>query len=130
MVDFRGGVIKDLYIVDATDAGTGNDKWDSTTVMEWEVPANRSWLFIGGTVLNSVDATVTVDLYDASDKVVLGLASIAAPGAATRVQFPDSDIGYVHRPIPMATGWYVKMTMGAAQGAAAEANILIIEYTG
>lgn len=124
------GTIKDFYIVDATDVGTGNDKWDSTTVMEWEVPAGYRWDFIGGTVKNSVDATVTVDLYNAADKVVFGLASIAAPGAGARVQFPDSDIGYVHRPIPMFAGWYVKMTMGAAQGAAAEANICVIEYRG
>ena len=123
----KEGRIRDYYVVDATDAAAGNLKWDSTTVMTWTVPDNFRWYFIGGTVLNSVDATVTVDMYDASDKVIYGLASIAAPGAATRVQFPDSDIGYVHRPIPMGPGMYVKMTMGAAQGAAAEANILVIE---
>ena len=126
----KGYIFKDMYIVDAGDTGTGNDKWDSTTVMEWEVPSGKKWLFIGGTVKNSADATVTVDLYDSADKVVFGLASIAAPGAAARVQFPDSDIGYVHRPIPMAEGWYVKMTMGAAQGAAAEANCLVLEWSG
>ena len=126
----KGYIFKDMYIVDATATGTGNDKWDSTTVMEWEVPAGKKWLFIGGTVKNSADATVTVDLYNASDKVILGLASIAAPGATVRVQFPDSDIGYVHRPIPMKAGDYVKMTMGAAQGAAAEANCLVLEWSG
>ena len=124
------GIIKDFYVVDATDAAAGNAKWDSTTVMTWTVPAGYRWDFIGGTVLNSVDATVTVILQNATPKTIYQLASIAAPGAATRVQFPDSDIGYVHRPIPMYAGWSVQMTMGAAQGAAAEANICVIEYRG
>jgi len=119
--------ILENFIVDATDAGTGNDKWDSTTVQEYEVPSGFKWLFYGGSVKNSADATVTVDIYNEADKVVLGLASIAAPGAGVRVQYPDSDIGYVHRPVPMDAGWYVKITMGAAQGAAAEATCLVIQ---
>ena len=123
------GNLVENYIVDATDNGAGNDKWTSTTVQSYTVPDNKRWFFIGGSVLNSVVATVTVDLYNNDDKVVLGIASIAAPGAATRVQYLDSDIGYVHRPIPMEAGWYIKITMGAAQGAAAEATCLVIEVS-
>lgn len=123
-------VMLSYYIVDATDAAAGNAKWDSTTVQTYTVPDNRVWYFYGGSVLNSVDATVTVNLHDAADNIVLGLASIAAPGAATRVQYPDSDIGYVHRPIKMQAGWYIKITMGAAQGAAATATCLVDETHG
>ena len=124
------GVLVDNFIIDATDAGAGNDKWTSTTVQSYTVPAGRRWTFFGGSVLNSADATVVVDMYNAADKIVLGLASIAAPGAATRVQYPDADIGYVHRPITMGPGWYIKITMGAAQGAAAEATCVVLETAG
>ena len=123
----KSGVPISNYIIDATDVGAGNDKWTSTTVQTWTVPANRRWAFFGGSVKNSADATVTVDMYDAAGKIVLGLASIAAPGAAARVQYPDADIGYVHRPIIMGTGWSVKLTMGAPQGAAAEATCYVLE---
>jgi hypothetical protein len=126
-VGLKEGRIRDYYIVDATDAAAGNLKWDSTTVMTWTVPTNFRWYFIGGTVKNSADATVTVIVQNATPKEVYQLASIAAPGIGVRVQFPDSDIAYVHRPIPLAAGWSIKMTMGAAQGAAAEANIHVIE---
>ena len=124
------GTIKDFYIVDATDAAAGNAKWDSTTVMTWTVPEGHRWDFIGGTVKNSADGTVDVIMQNATPKTIYGLASIAAPGATVRVQFPDSDIGSVHRPIPMFEEWSIEMTMGAAQGAAAEANICVIEYRG
>ena len=124
------GTIKDFYIVDTGTLDPGNGAWDSTTVMTWTVPAGHRWDFIGGTVKNSADATVAVILQNATPKTIYGLASIAAPGAGVRVQFPDSDIGSVHRPIPMFAGWSVEMTMGAAQGAAAEANISVIEYRG
>ena len=115
------------YIVDATDVGAGNDKWTSTTVQTWTVPAGKRWWFIGGSVKNSADATVTVDIYDKAGKVMLGVCSIAAPGAGVRVQYPDSDIGYVHRPIPLDTGMAVKLTMGAVQGAAAEATCVVLQ---
>ena len=123
----REGVIVDNFIIDATDTGAGNDKWTSTTVQTWTVPVGRRWAFLGGTVKNSADATVTVDIHNAADKIIYGLASIAAPGATVRVQYPDSDIGFVHRPIMMASEWYVKLTMGAAQGAGAEATCLVLE---
>ena len=123
----HSGALVENYIVDATDTGAGNDKWTSDVVQSYTVPAGKRWYFFGGSVLNSADATVVVDIYNESDKLVLGLATIAAPGAAVRVQYPDSDIGYVHRPIPMDAGWYVKITMGAAQGAAAEATCLVLE---
>ena len=124
------GTIKDFYIVDATDAAATNFKWDSTTVMTWTVPAGVRWEFIGGTVKNSADATVVVIVQNAASKVVYQLASIAAPGATVRVQFPDADIAFVHRPIPLYEGWSIEMTMGAAQGAAAEANIQVVEIRG
>lgn len=124
------GVVIDNFIIDATDTGAGNDKWTSTTVQTWTVPANRRWQVLGGTVLNSADATVTVIIQNATPKTILQLASIAAPGAGVRVQYPDSDIGYVHRPITIPAGWSVKLTMGAAQGAAAEASCLVLETMG
>lgn len=126
----RGGVILGNFIIDATDTGAGNDKWTSTTVQTWTVPADKTWYFIGGTVLNSADATVVVVIQDKTPKTIYQLCSIAAPGAATRVQYPDSDIAYVHRPIPLPAGWSILLTMGAAQGAAAEASCQVIEFQG
>ena len=124
------GILIDGFIIDATDTGAGNDKWTSTTVQTWTVPLKRRWAFLGGTVKNSADATVVVNIHNAADKIIYGLASIAAPGATVRVQYPDSDIGFVHRPIIMGPGWYVKLTMGAAQGAAAEASCQVLETSG
>ena len=124
------GTIKDFYIVDTGTLDPGNGAWDSTTVMTWTVPAGKRWDFIGGTVKNSADATVVVIVQNAASKVIYQLASIAAPGATVRVQFPDADIAFVHRPIPLYAGWSVKMTMGAAQGAAAECNIQVVEMRG
>ena len=124
------GTIKSFYVVDTGTTDPGNGAWDSTTVMTWTVPAGKRWFFIGGTVQNNVDHTVDVDLLDAAGEIAYGLASIAAPGAGVRVQFPDSDIAYVHRPIPMGAGWAVEMTMGAAQGAPANANITVLEVEG
>lgn len=125
----QAGAIQEYYIVDTGSLGTGNDKWKSTTVQEYTVPAGKMWWFYGGSVKNNVDATVTVDIYNSADKVILGLASIAAPGAGVRVQYPDSDIGYVSRPIPIEAGSYVNILMGAAQGATAEATCLVHECT-
>ena len=126
-LNIQAATILENYIVDTGDLGAGNDKWTSTTVQSWTVPAGKMWWFYGGSVKNNVDATVTVDIYNDADKIVLGLASIAVPGAGVRVQYPDSDIGYVQRPVPMEAGWYVKLVMGAAQGAAAEATCLVHE---
>ena len=126
----REGVIIDNFIIDATDAGAGNDKWDSTTVQTWTVPAGRRWAFLGGTILNSASETAVVIIQNATPKTVYQLASIAAPGAGVRVQYPDSDIGYVHRPIMMGPGWSVKLTMGGAQGAAAEATCHVLQMRG
>ena len=123
----RGGEVVSNYIVDTGDLGAGNDKWTTTSVQTWTVPAGKRWWFIGGSVKNSADATVTVDIYDKAAKVMLGVCSIAAPGAGVRVQYPDSDIGYVHRPIPLDPGMAVKLTMGAAQGAAAEATCVVLQ---
>ena len=123
----RGGTVVSNYIIDATDVAATNAKWTSTTVQTWTVPAGKRWWFIGGSVKNSADATVTVDIYDKAAKVMLGVCSIAAPGAGVRVQYPDADIGYVHRPILLDEGMAVKLTMGAAQGAAAEATCVVLE---
>ena len=123
----RGGEVVSNYIVDATSTGAGNDKWTSTTVQTWTVPAGKRWWFIGGSVKNSVNATVTVDILGKAAETMYGLCSIAAPGAGVRVQYPDSDIGYVHRPIPLDEGMAVKLTMGAAQGAAAEATCVVLQ---
>jgi len=123
----REGVPLSNFIIDTGDLGAGNDKWTTTSVQTWTVPANRRWAFLGGSVKNSADATVTVDMYDSAGKIAYGICSIAAPGAGVRVQYPDSDIGYVHRPIIMGAGWALKLTMGAAQGAAAEATCCVLE---
>ena len=123
----RGGTVVSNFIIDATDVAATNAKWTSTTVQTWTVPAGKRWWFIGGSVKNSADATVTVDIYDKAAKVMFGVCSIAAPGIGVRVQYPDADIGYVHRPIPLDEGMAVKLTMGAAQGAAAEATCVVLE---
>lgn len=115
------------YIVDTGDLGAGNDKWTSTTVQSYTVPAGKRWFLYGGVVHTSANATVDVVLYNESDEIVLYLADHAAAGAAAYEEYPTTMIGNVLLPIPMDAGWYVKITCGAAQGAAAEASCLVLE---
>lgn len=122
------GKLVENYIIDTGDTGAGNDKWTSTTVQSYTVPASKRWLLYGGVVHTDANATVDVVLYNDADKTLLYLADHAAAGAAAYEEFPVGTQVPTVFPIPMEAGWYVKITCGAAQGAAAEATCLVLEF--
>jgi hypothetical protein len=128
----RGGVVLGNYIVDATDNGAGNDKWTSTTVQSYTVPANRTWWLYGGSVKRDVDTgtgTLDVSVFDASNHLIQILDQAAHATGTT--PYPDvTYTGYLQFPLPMPAGWYVKIVIGEAQGAAAAATCWITETQG
>ena len=119
------------YIIDTGDLGAGNDKWTSTTVQTYTVPADKRWLLLGGHVKRDTatgTATLAVTLHNASDQHLVTLAS-AADGT-TEVAYPAvASVGRLATPFTMDTGWYVKITIGEAQGAAATASCIVHEFT-
>jgi len=125
----REGIPLSNYIVDATDNGAGNDKWTSTTVQSYTVPSGKRWALFGGNVTRDTatgTATLDVSLYDAADNLVQILDQAADATGTTA--FPDvTYTGYLQFPLPMSAGWYVKITIGEAQGAAAAAVCYVVE---
>ena len=128
----REGVILDNYIIDATDPGAGNDKWTSTTVQSYTVPTGRRWALQGGSVKRDTQtgtATLDVSIFNAADKLIQILSQEA--NAAATTPYPDVTFtGYLQFPLPMAAGWYVKVVVGEAQGAAATATCVVRELQG
>ena len=126
------GVVLSNYIEDATDNAATNAKWTSTTVQSYTVPDNRRWLLHGGVVTRDADtgtATLDVSLYDAADNLVLILDQAAHATGTT--SYPDPTYsGYINFPVLMGTGWYVKITVGEAQGAGAAATCMVEEIFG
>jgi hypothetical protein len=128
----QGGVVMSNYIVDATDNAADNTKWTSTTVQSYTVPSGRHWWLYGGSVNRDADtgtATLDVSLYDAAGNLVQILDQAAHATGTT--PYPDvTYTGYLQFPLPMAAGWYVKITVGEAQGAGATATCYITETQG
>ena len=126
------GVLIDNYIVDATDNGAGNDKWTSTTVQTYTVPVNRRWALDGGTVTRDTStgtATLDVSIFNAADKLLLILDQAADATGTT--PFPDPTFtGERIFPFIMSAGWYVKVVIGEAQGAAAAATCVVRDVRG
>jgi len=127
--EIRTGVPVENYIVDATDNGATNAKWTSTTVQSYTVPSEKVWYLYGGHVNRDTStgtATLLVDVYNDGDKLVMRLDSQADATGVTG--YPNATYcGGIIFPIPMEEGWYVKITIGEAQGAAATATCYVIE---
>ena len=128
-MSIREGVLIDNYIVDTGDLGAGNDKWTSTTVQTYTVPANRRWALDGGTVTRDTStgtATLDVSIFNAADKLILILDQAADATGIT--PYPDTTYtGERKFPIMMGPGWYVKVTIGEAQAGAAAATCCVRE---
>ena len=128
-MSIREGVLIDNYIVDTGDLGAGNDKWTSTTVQTYTVPDNRRWALDGGTVTRDTStgtATLDVSIFNAADKLILILDQAADATGTT--PYPDATFtGARNFPFIMSAGWYVKVVIGEAQGAAAAATCCVRE---
>lgn len=116
----------DQYISDATDNGTGNDKFDSTTLMEWEVPTGRRWFLFQGMVNPDNSSTVTVTVKNSADKILYKLAAYGA-GTATVSLIDPAVFASAGIPIVMDAGDYVGLDYGTAQGGSAEATCVVLE---
>jgi len=132
-MDLHSMWVRDLvenYIVDATDNAATNLKWTSTTVQSYTVPTGKRWLLFGGHVKRDTQtgtATLLVDVYNESDKLILRLDTQANAIATTGYPNATSAAAFVF-PMPMEAGWYVKITVGEAQGAAAAASCIVLEF--
>lgn len=126
------GTKKNLYIEDATDTGTGNDKFDSTTLQEYEVPAGKRWLLLGGVVVIDANATCTVSIMDRSDKLIRRIIAQTATTGTVPYPSTNSSVTYeggVAWPHILDEGEYVQILFGAAQGAGASASCQVIEVS-
>ncbi len=113
-----------LYIADATDNAATNEKFTSTTVQDYIVPAGKRWFVIGGNINRDASQTVTVDFYDSSDNRILRGDSRGAGTGIT--EWPSANYD-AYFPVPLDAGEYVKLTFGGAQGAAAWATCVVLE---
>lgn len=119
------------YIVDATDNGAGNDKWTSTTVQSYTVPTGKVWMLYGGIVIRDTStgtATLLVQVFNAANKLLLQLDTQADAAATTSYPNTTSTAGF-RFPMKLKAGWYVKITIGEAQGAAASATCIVDEIS-
>jgi len=119
--------------------GKGRSNWETlgavaTKSFTWEtlgavatksftVPAGKRWIVKGLMSIEvDVDHTIDIGLYDSADKLLGGITQIAAPGAGT-YYFPQQIVGTAAslefwkmlKGMVLPTGWYVKITWGAAQ---------------
>lgn len=126
-----GAPILENYIVDATSNGAGNDKWTSTTVQSYTVPARKVWMLYGGHVKRDTQtgtATLLVQVFNAADKLLLQLDTQANAAATTSYPNTASTAGF-RFPMKLKAGWYVKITVGEAQGANASATCIVDEIS-
>ena len=123
------GAPLEQYIVDATDTGAGNDKWTSTTVQSYIVPTGFAWWLIGGHVNRDTQtgtATLLVQIFNGANKLVLQLDT--QTNATGTTPYPNStSTGAINFPFFMEAGWYVKVTVGEAQGALATASCYVMQ---
>ena len=118
----------DNYIIDTGDLAATNLKWTSTTVQTYEVPASKRWLLYGGVVTRDTStgtATLVVNLTDGTN-VLMNLAT-EADATGTTSLLADIPGDYV-MPLIMDAGDQVVITFGEAQGAAAAATCVVLEF--
>jgi len=120
----------DNYIEDATDNGTGNDKFDSTTLQKYEVPSGKRWILLGGVVVIDASSTCTVSIKNSAGKLIRRI--IAGTATTGTVPYPSTNAavtyeGGVAYPHVLDYGDYVEVLFGAAQGAGASASCQVLE---
>jgi len=114
------------YIVDTGSLGAGNDKWTSTTVQTYTVPAGTYWILWGGQVTRDAAETLVVNLTDGTNTIM----NLATAGAATGQTDLLEDLpGNYTMPMILPAGYTVVITCGGAQGAGAEATCVVTEVT-
>jgi len=100
-----------------TDIKDNYEELGAVTTKTFVVPAGKIWMIYGGTAERDVSATLDIELYNETDKLVLKLAQIAAGG--TRVSWGGfmsvASVGSTPFAFPAKGTWYIKYTWGATQ---------------
>ncbi len=117
------------YIEDATDNAATNDKFDSTTTALWTVPSGKRWFLMYGSISRDTSSTLTIKLYDSSDKLIGMIDSKSAATGDTPFTGTGASatVAKGKQYWVLDAGEYVKLTFGAAQGASATASCVVIE---
>lgn len=111
------------YDIDATAGGL----WTDTTHFKVTVPTGKRWKVLGGVINRDANQTVVVDVYNSSNDIILRLDSRSAGTGIT--EFPSQNYNsYVATGLYIDAGMYIQATFGAAQGAAAYASCLVLEF--
>lgn len=107
---------------------------DTTATRTIVVPTNRRWWLYAGHIRNgdSVTRVCYAEIFDELDQCVCTVVYKSLTTTARLMLFntEDSYQNLTTGPIPMAAGWYVKLswlTGGASAGGTAESSIDIIE---
>jgi len=117
---FPGGKLLDKYIL------VGSDE----TEEKLTVPNGKRWLFFGGAVKPDTSAAVLVELCNSDDKVILTILPTATAGTAILSMLEQRSVATnpaLYAGLPMKAGDYLKITFGAAQGAAAYVTAIVLE---
>ena len=112
--------VVDNYDIDATGGGL----WTDTTHYKVTVPAGYYYELYGGVCNRDANQAATTSVFNSADKEVLRLATTAA--AATLFSYPDTGAGNLVLPVKIPAGYYVKITLAGAQGAAAFATCYVL----
>jgi len=118
--DLFSANIVDNYDIDATGGGL----WTSTTVYKVVTASGYANFLYGGMCSRDANQAATVSVFNAADKEVLRLGTIAA--AATVFSYPDSGAGSIMLPVKIPAGYYLKILLAGAQGAAAWASAYML----
>lgn len=98
----------------------------AVTTKSFTVPLNMRWLVLFGRAERDVSATLDIDVYDASDQLILKMNAVSAA---------TGDVHWTNRannvalwcPVLLETGMYVKYTWGVAQ-TTPEVSCVVLEY--
>lgn len=114
----------DNYEEDAT-SGT---LWTSTTTFKVICPSTKRWFLIGGAAFRKQSSTMSAQIRNGADKVILYLGEHAA--GATICGYPATTGGLTGVPTTMPVldaGDYVLLTFGTAQDSDSWATCVVLE---
>jgi hypothetical protein len=109
---FKGGIHKSNY-----------ETLGAVATKSFTVPSGKRWIFQGLMyVERDANATLDIALYDADDKKIADMITQVAAGT-TNLYFPeaiaasagDLAVWEMMKNMVLQTGWYIKVTWGAAQ---------------
>lgn len=123
--------MKWLYVSDGSDNAAGNEKYDTSTLMQYTVPAGKRWFVLTLQVYRDNSSTLDIRVKDSLGQYVMYLDDLAAGtgfsqtpssvGAAFTPQFPF--------PCVLDAGNIVHILFGSAQGAGGTIALQVLEVS-